>query len=650
MCGIAGVIQDGVSKENWEQTLRAMTDSIIHRGPDDDGVWCDPQRGIGFGHRRLAILDLSPSGHQPMRSACGRYVTVFNGEIYNFRQLRGELEQRGYAFRGHSDTEVMLACISEWGLESALSKFVGMFAIALWDKKNDSLSLVCDRLGKKPLYYGWVGRTFLFGSELKAIRAHSAFKANLNRDALALLMRHDYIPAPSCIYEGFFKLRPGFLVTVFPANILEHPEPVPYWSSKDVAETCLNNQLILSESEATAELHRLLLDAVKLRMESDVPLGAFLSGGIDSSTIVALMQAQSDRPVKTFSIGFHEAFYNEAQHAQAVAKHLGTDHTELYVTSEEAMDVIPHLPILYDEPFADSSQIPVYLVSKLARQHVTVSLSGDGGDELFGGYTRYFLAQKIWDKISWLPQKVRSLTGKGLIAIPHQWWTFLFHVLGPVLPKMIHEQNPVHKLNKLAHILGLNDPEEMYRNVVSLWNEPTTVVIGSHEPQTILTDRSQWAQFETFMERMMYLDAVTYLPGDLLVKVDRASMGVSLESRVPLLDHRVVEFAWRLPLSTKVKNGQGKWILRQVLNQYVPTSLIDRPKMGFGVPLDGWLRGPLKEWAEGLIQESRLKREGYLNPGPIREKWSEHLSGEKNWQYLIWNVLMFQAWLEKEQA
>lgn len=648
MCGLAGFLDPSrrTGGEELRATVTRMAAALRHRGPDDGGAWVDAEAGIALGHRRLSIVDLSPLGHQPMQSACGRYVTAFNGEIYNHRALRRELEGLGHAFRGHSDTEVMLAAFVEWGLEAALERFNGMFALALWDRKGRLLHLVRDRLGEKPLYYGWMGRTFLFGSELKALRAHPEFRGEVDRGALALYLRHNYIPTPYSIYRGIRKLPPGTRLTLNGADAGAAPTPIPYWSFREVSERGVAEPFTGSADEAAAHLDTLLRDAVKLRMEADVPLGAFLSGGIDSSTVVALMQAQGDRPVKTFTIGFHEAAYNEAEDAKAVARHLGTEHTELYVTPGEAMAVIPRLPALYDEPFADSSQIPTFLVSELARRHVTVSLSGDAGDELFGGYNRYFWGRSIWQRIGWMPRGMRGAAARALTVLPPEAWETVFRMTGPVLPGKIKQRSPGDKLHKLAEILAVNDPETMYLGLVSHWKDPASLAVGASEPPTVLTDRSQWADLPDFTQRMMYLDTVTYLPDDILVKVDRASMGVSLEGRIPFLDHRVVEFAWRLPLSMKVRDGQGKWLLRQVLYGYVPRGLIERPKMGFGVPIDAWLRGPLRDWAESLLAERRLRAEGFLHPRPIREKWAEHLSGRRNWQYHLWDVLMFQAWLE----
>jgi asparagine synthase (glutamine-hydrolysing) len=494
-----------------------------------------------------------------------------------------------------------------------------------------------------------MGKTFLFGSELKALRAHRSFKRELNRDALALYLRHCYIPAPYSIYQNVFKVQPGMIVTVDPADGVGSVGAMCYWSARTAAERGVAEPFSGSVQDALAHLDELLADAVKLRMHADVPLGAFLSGGFDSSTMVALMQAHSNTPVQTFTIGFYEAGYNEAQNAKAVAHHLGTVHTELYVRPEEAMAVIPRLAALYDEPFSDSSQIPTFLISELARRHVTVSLSGDGGDELFAGYSRYFLGLKVWQTIGRVPWRLRGLAATCLTKLSPTSWETIYQGLDPLLPKKLKQRNPVEKVYKLAEILRTESQETLYLGLVSHWRAPASIVLNASEPPTVFTEPAQRANLRDFTQRMMYLDTVTYLPDDILVKVDRASMGVSLEARVPFLDHRIVEFAWQIPLSMKIRHGQGKWLLRQLLHRYVPKALVERPKMGFGVPLDTWLRGPLREWAEALLDEKQVRDEGFFDPHPIRKVWAEHLSGQMDWQYHLWDVLMFQAWLEHER-
>jgi len=624
-----------------------MTQQLIHRGPDDEGVWIDRDAGVVLGHRRLAIQDLSPYGHQPMTSASGRYVVAFNGEIYNFRSLQFELEGLGYTFRGHSDTEVLLTVVEAWGIEPALTRFIGMFSFVLWDRQERVLTMVRDRLGEKPLYYGWQGKTLLFGSELKALRVHPSWLGKIDRNALALYLRHNYIPAPYSIFTGIHKLLPGTLLQIpfgVPPGAL--PEPKTYWHAKTVAEYGVSHPLEMTDSEAVDALDSLLRETIRDKMISDVPLGAFLSGGFDSSTIVALMQAESRTPVKTFTIGFHEEDYNEAEHAKAVAKHLGTEHTELYVKPEQALEVIPLLPTLYDEPFSDSSQIPTFLVSEMTKQHVTVALSGDGGDELFCGYQRYYLADMLWRKIGKIPGPLRGMTASLIKGVPSTIYDRTLGWLSPLASRYGREGKTGDKLHKAAELLVFKDSEELYRCLVSHWKDPTCVVKNSMEPFTALTDRSRRAHLSDYIQRMQYLDTISYLPDDILVKVDRAAMGVSLETRVPFLDHRVVEFAWRIPLSMKIRNGQGKWILRQVLDKYVPRELVDRPKIGFGVPINSWLRGPLREWAEELLDSGRLSEAGFFDPLPIRKKWEEHISGQRDWHYYLWGILMFQAWLE----
>jgi len=653
MCGITGYLGSNQPDRMQEQALRSMTAALRHRGPDDLGVWIDADSGVGLGHRRLSILDLSPAGHQPMRSACGRYVIAFNGEIYNFPEIRKDLERLGAApaWRGHSDTEVLLAAVSHWGFANSLAKLTGMFAIALWDRDARTLYLARDRIGEKPLYYGWVGETFLFGSELKALRAHPEWRGVIDRSALALYVRHGYVPAPFSIFRGIHKLPPATFVTV-PAgdrHARQDIAPTRYWCMREVAESRGRDSIDLSDAEAIEALAKLLQASIARQMVADVPLGAFLSGGIDSSTVVALMQVQSRRPIRTFTIGFSQGEYNEANYARAVADHLGTAHTELYVSADDALAVIPRLPTLYDEPFSDQSEIPTFLVAKLAREHVTVSLTGDGGDELFGGYDRYFSASRIWRNLRRLPGPLRVTLANGISTLPpHHWDRILAH-LSPILPPKLR-QRPGDKLHKLANRLVVRNPEDVYLGLVSHWDRPEELVLGAAEPSTPLTAPSQWADLPDFLQRMMYLDSMTYLPDDILVKVDRAGMGVSLETRLPFLDHHVVEFAWRLPLHMKVRGRQGKWILRQLLYRHVPQRLLERPKKGFGVPLDSWLRGKLRDWAEGLLDERRLKEEGFFEPALVREKWRQHISGLGNWQDHLWNILMFEAWLESQTS
>ncbi len=649
MCGIAGLLDTtrSSSREHLTDIATHMRDTLRHRGPDDAGTWTDPECGVSFAHRRLPIVDLSLAGHQPMISADGRFVLIFNGEIYNFERLRAQLvaEEPSISFRGHSDTEVMLAAFTLWAFENALTRFNGMFAFALWDRKDRVLRLARDRFGEKPLYYGMLGKTFVFASELKALRAHPDSSAEINRGALALYMRHNCIPAPHSIYKGIYKLPPACTLT-FPLDCRELPDPQQYWSLKELACRATERPFNGDDAAALEELDRIVSAAVTNRMVADVPLGAFLSGGIDSSTIVAAMQRSGSRPARTFSIGFHEQDYNEAPAARAVGEHLGTDHTELYVTAEEAMETIPELAGLYDEPFADASQIPTLLVSRMARRQVTVALSGDGGDEIFAGYNRHTWALRIWKKVGWMPRPVRRALGAAIRTLPPRRWEALLRALAPALSSGLRQQMPGYKMHKLAKILDSADLRDLYLRLASHWHQPDKVVLGAAEAPSLLSASESWNGLSDFRQQMLYLDAVTYLPDDILVKVDRASMSTSLEVRVPYLDPELAEFAWRLPMHMKIRGGQGKWILRQLLYKYVPRELVERPKTGFGLPLDGWLRGTLRAWAEDLISADRLRREGFFDTAAVRDKWEDHLAGRDNWQYHLWDVLMFQSWLD----
>ncbi|MCH9695874.1 MAG: asparagine synthase (glutamine-hydrolyzing) [Gammaproteobacteria bacterium] len=646
MCGFVGVLGGRGLAEvaTGETALKSMADAIVRRGPDDAGYWHDPDNRIGLGHRRLAIIDLSQAGHQPMLSASGRYVIAFNGEIYNYVPLREALAQQGYdpAWRGHSDTEVLLAGFDFWGIRETLEKCVGMFAFAVWDRQEKRLTLARDRIGEKPAYFGWQGDTFLFGSELKALRAHSAFEASVDRDALCLLLRHNHVPAPYSIYQGIHKLQPGCLLTV--SAIDPEPQISRYWSAEDVFANGSGNPFAGTAEQAVDHLEDLLKSAVGQQMVADVPLGAFLSGGIDSSLVVALMQSLSDRPVKTFSIGFNEDGYNEAVHAKSVASYLQTDHTELYVSPQQALSVIPELPKMYCEPFADSSQIPTFLVAQLARQHVSVSLSGDGGDELFCGYTRYKRTRDTWELINKLPRSLRPLLAGSLRLLPVRGWDMFASMYPGKSTTSLGD-----RLHKFSHIMNCASFDEFYLNfLMSHHRDPASLVLAGDEPPTLMSGNRPKLEALGKMQRMMAIDQMTYLPDDILVKVDRAAMAVSLETRVPLLDHRVVEFASTIPQEIKNRDGQFKWPLRQVLYRHVDRELIERPKMGFGVPIESWLRGPLKDWGENLLGHERLRTEGFLNPEPIRQMWREHLSGERRWHNQLWDVLMFQAWLDDQ--
>ena len=650
MCGITGFwdVAHRLGAEHAAVALRRMTRALRRRGPDDEGLFHDATAGIALGHRRLSVIDLSPEGHQPMVSAGGRFVMTYNGEIYNHRALRQELAALGNAFRGHSDTEVMLAAIEQWGLDKALERFTGMFAFALWDRRERVLTLVRDRLGIKPLYYGRVGTCFVFASELKAITAMPGFDNAIDRDALCLLLRHGYIAAPHCIYRGLRKLEPGTVLTLGAGDIAKLPaaRTHAFWSARATAIAGMADRLSLSDAEAAGELERLLRDAVALRMEADVPLGAFLSGGIDSSLVVALMQAQSTRAVQTFTIGFREKGYDEAAHARAVAKHLHAEHHELYVTAQDALEVVPKLSGMFDEPFSDASQIPTFLVAQLARRHVTVGLSGDGGDELFVGYRRYSAARGVERGLNRLPPGARRLAARSLVRHAG-FYESLLAAVNAGLPARLKLRRPRAKVEMLADMLGADSQDERYRLMMSHSRHPAETVLRANEPSLSIDNPVSASNADGVIERMMYDDLVAYLPGDILAKVDRASMAVSLEARVPLLDHRVVEFAWRIPMAQKVRGGQGKWLLREVLHRYLPRPLMDRPKQGFSVPIGAWLRGPLRDWAESLLDARRLREEGYFEPGHVRRLLARHLAGSADEGTRLWDVLMFQAWLSQ---
>ncbi|MBN9495481.1 MAG: asparagine synthase (glutamine-hydrolyzing) [Alphaproteobacteria bacterium] len=640
MCGIVGLVdrRAQLGETALTHTVRMMNNTLLHRGPDGGEVWVAPESGVGFGHRRLAIVDLSPTGVQPMASGDGRFVVTYNGEIFNYLELRAELLAMGVKFRGESDTEVLLEGFVRWGIAETIAKAVGMFAIALWDKREKSLWLIRDRLGVKPLYYAHYGQRLIFGSELKALCAVSDWQPGLDRDALTGFMRHGYVAGPRTIYKEARKLMPGQMLEWHDG---QEPKLSIYWDARAKAiEGRAQWDKHIDPREAVDRLDALLREAIRQRMIADVPLGAFLSGGIDSSTVVALMQQQSSRPVRSFSIGFAEDGYDEAGHARAVAKHLGTDHTELYVEPSHALGVVPKLAEWYDEPFADSSQIPTYLVSEMTRKHVTVALSGDGGDENFAGYSRYIYAGTIWKQTSRLPGPLRALGA----AMLRNAGAPLLAAASFLLPGRVRAVRPAEKAAKLAQVLRLDSIDNVYRHLISQWHEPEAIVAGGTEPRGPLWDETLARDMPEPVARMQLLDTMTYLPEDILTKVDRATMAVALEGREPLLDHRVVEFAWALPMDLKLKGGEGKWILREVLARYMPRSLTDRPKMGFGVPIDSWLRGPLRDWAEDLLDEKAMKADGLLDPAPIREAWNTHISGTANMHYPIWTVLMFRAW------
>ncbi len=650
MCGLVGFLEPPGTRnpEQARSIAGSMSAAIHHRGPDDEDTWCDVDAGIGFGHRRLSIIDLSTHGRQPMESESGRYVIAYNGEVYNFPDLRRELESKGHTFRGHSDTEVILAAIEEWGLESALNRFVGMFAFALWDRSSRQLHLVRDRLGIKPLYYGWCGQSLLFGSELRAIERHPDFVGEVDREALSLYLRFSYVPAPWSMFKGVRKLSPGTILTTDGVQGNERSDV--YWSLHDVAESGIRAPFRGDDREAATKLEDLLREATRQRMIADVPIGVLLSGGVDSSTVAALMQSESTSPVSSFTIAFPDSEFDESKDAGLVANHLGTDHHELPVTARDALESIPQLPALADEPFADSSQIPTFLVSHLARRHVTVCLSGDGGDEVFGGYNRYAWCEPLYAIFDRTPYEFRNLVGRSMRIVSPATWDRTARALHPLLPKSLRLRDPGDKIYKAATVISSPTPADAYLRLISQWQSPGNIVLGSEEPQTLIAQAENWDHIPDLTRQMMYLDSMTYLPDDILAKVDRASMAWSLEARVPLLDHRVVDFAWTLPRHMKVSDGVTKSILRDVLYKYVPREVIERPKWGFAIPLHDWLRGPLRDWADTLLDEQRLISEGYFRPKEILRVWQEHLSGRRNWHTHLWSVLIFQAWLDRSNS
>jgi asparagine synthase (glutamine-hydrolysing) len=643
MCGFIGFWnRAGLDRESYNHLVK-MTNSIKHRGPDDSGYWLEENDGVAFGHRRLSIVDLSPAGHQPMASMCGRWMIVYNGEIYNHLDIRKELQDLGVPFdwKGHSDTETLLAAISYFGIEGALKKCVGMFAFALWDKKNKTMTLARDRVGEKPLYYGWSGNTFIFGSDLISFRHHPQWKGIINRSAISLLTRYKYIPAPYSIFENVNKLMPGSILTL---NRNYECKIEKYWDAENSFLTAQSSPFLENPTEAVDQLEQLLKQSIEGQMMADVPVGAFLSGGIDSSVVVSLMQSLSKKPIRTFSIGFNDNKYNEAEYAKAIANHLGTDHTELYCTPQDSLDIIPKLSNIYSEPFADSSQIPTILVSHLAKQQVTVSLSGDGGDELFGGYGRYKAINHKWDRLKVVPYLLRKMGANFIHSLSPLSWNKISSTLSSILPGHLNG-NLGHKLYKLSEIIDSYDEQKFYHKMLSHYPEHLSIMKNTIDSQSSLSSE-RIPEFPTFVQKMMYSDFVTYLPDDVLVKVDRASMSVGLECRVPLLDHRLVEFAWSLPFDMIYREGKVKWPLRQVLDRYVPKNLVERPKMGFGIPVGDWLKDPLRDWCEHLLDKTRLEQEEVFDTQKIQGLWQNHLSGASSQQSLLWSILMFESWYE----
>lgn len=645
MCGIAGFyLSDDLNAHNYISCLPKMVSMLSHRGPDSSDYIYDKACKVGFAHTRLSIIDTSSAGSQPMESKSGRYIIIFNGEIYNHLDLRIKLDNTSW--RGHSDTETILACIEEWGFKKTLMYCVGMFSIALLDKKESRLKLAVDRFGEKPLYYSTYSGNFVFGSELKALKILPGLTLEVNRDVLSMYLRYKYIPAPYCIYKHVNKIEPGKYISIDLKNIKNCLQQETYWSFKETVNTSQNQLIDISSTDFIKDLEDKLTLSVSRQMLSDVPIGSFLSGGIDSSLITTLMQSQSFKPIKTFTMGFADSAYNEAKYAKEISERLGTDHTELYVDSQMAIDIIQDLPKIYDEPFGDSSQIPTTLLSRLTREHVTVALSGDAGDEIFGGYNRHTSVAPLWNNMKYIPSIIRNGLSNNLSKLSPANLDSLYKKYNKFIPNKYQISHFGDQVQKISQILKSKNEYEMYISLISSWDNPDKIVKGSKEIETFLTSNSNYFDLDSFEHTMMAIDTLSYLPGDILTKVDRASMSASLETRLPFLDHNLVEFAWKLPIRSKIKKRTGKLPLREILYKYIDRDVIERPKMGFGIPIDTWLRGPLRDWAENLLNEKRLIKEGFFNPEEIRYVWEEHLSGKKNWQDKIWTILMFQLWLE----
>ncbi len=653
MCGISGIIDiKNIYKHNNALCIKNMCKKLYHRGPNSFGTWEDNKLGVYLGHTRLSIIDTTMNGSQPMASSSGRYILVFNGEIYNHKELKNDISfihNNNYEWKGQSDSEILVASIETWGVRETLNKLTGMFAFAIFDRKECKLTLVRDRFGEKPLYYGFQNNIFLFASELKAIKTHPAFENSLNINSIGQVLSNSCVIAPDTIYKGILKLNPASYLTlsINHGEKIDIDKPVSYWDIINTIINGKNNPFRGDDDEAIFCVNELLKNSISKQMISDVPIGAFLSGGIDSSLVVSIMQSLSKNKVKTFTIGFNEDGYNEAKHAKKIANYLDTDHTELYVSASEALSVIPKIPKIYDEPFSDSSQIPTFLVSQLAAKDVSVSLSGDGGDELFGGYNRYIYTKNWWSIIQKFPFFFRKRTANLLNSISPSLWNSIGNNVNRIFKNNIIGNSFENKIEKISGALKINSTINLYKYFISNWKNPNNALINSSRMNTFFMPNDLNLNI---VEQMMYLDTINYLPNDILVKLDRASMAVSLESRVPMLDHKLAEFSWTLPLDKKIRNNQGKWILKKTLSQYLPNELIDRPKMGFGVPIDYWLRNSLNEWAENLLDESKLRKEGYFNPKAIRKKWDEHIEGKRNWQHQLWAVLMFQAWLDENHA